>query len=192
MNGAAENLAVPIAPPGRGTAAKAIRVISRVNSAAAVLAALLLWLLAALIFSDIVLRMAGVPILWSNEVSVYLLIAVVYLGIGYTYDQDGHFSILLLVDRLPRQPRLWVELATVLLSLVFALLLTWGGIGLVQFARSLSISSPTLLHVPLFIPYTCVVVGGLSLSLSLVVRALTVASALLHGAELGRRTEHSI
>lgn len=193
MMAAAEPQDLVLAPGRAGEGAgQAIRLITRVNSAAAVLAAVLLWALALLIFGDIVLRLAGTPILWSNEVSVYLLIAVVYLGIGYTYDKDGHFAILLLVDKLARKPRLAVELATVLLSLAFAILLTIGGIGLVQFARSLSIASPTLLHVPLFIPYSCVIVGGVSLSLSLLSRALTIIDAMRRGADLHHRTEHSV
>jgi TRAP-type C4-dicarboxylate transport system permease small subunit len=189
----AENQAVVVGPAGAADhGPAAIRAITFANRAAAAIAALLLWALAILIFGDIVLRLVGFPILWSNEVSVYLLIALVYLGIGYTYDQDGHFSILLLVDQLPRKPRLGVELATVLLSLGFAILLTVGGIGLVQFARSLSMSSPTLLHVPLALPYSCVIVGGVSLSLSLVARAFTLLDALRRGADLNHRSEHSI
>ena len=180
-------------PSGRaqGTA-RAVNIITRINSAAAALAAILLWALVILIFGDIVLRLVGAPILWSNEVSVYLLIALVYLGIGYTYDHDGHFSILLIVERLPRATRQGLELAIVIFSLGFAALLTAGGIGLVQFARSLSIASPTLLHVPLWIPYSCVIVGGVSLSLSLIVRALSLVDALRRGVELNQRTEHSI
>lgn len=194
MMAVAGNSELALAPPVRAAdgMGRVIRVVTRLNRAAAVLAAILLWALAILIFGDIVLRFAGTPILWSNEISVYLLIAVVYLGIGYTYDKDGHFAILLLVDRLSRKSRLRLELATVLLSLVFAILLTIGGAGLVQFARSLSIASPTLLHVPLFIPYSCVVVGGLSLSLSLVCRALNIVQAMRSGIDLVQRTEHSI
>jgi C4-dicarboxylate transporter DctQ subunit len=190
---AGESAGFAPAPSGaaQGTA-RAVGIITRINSAAAALAAILLWALVILIFGDIVLRLVGAPILWSNEVSVYLLIALVYLGIGYTYDHDGHFSILLIVERLPRATRQGVELAIVVFSLGFAMLLTAGGIGLVQFARSLSISSPTLLHVPLWIPYSCVIVGGVSLSLSLIVRALSLVDALRRGVELNQRTEHSI
>lgn len=183
---------MPMAATGGDVARRLVGVIRRINGAAAVLAAVLLWLLALVIFADIVLRMAGAPILWSNEVSVYLLIALVYLGIGYTYDRDGHFSIQLLVERLPRRWRLGVELGTVLVSFTFAVFLTWGGIGLVQFARSLAIASPTLLHVPLFIPYSCVVIGGLSLAMSLLVRAITLADAMHRGLDVTQRSEHSI
>jgi TRAP-type C4-dicarboxylate transport system permease small subunit len=193
---AAENQATVTALPGAGGrgdgVVRAIRAITRVNGLAAALAAVLLWALVVLVFGDIVLRAIGAPLLWSNEVSVYLLIALVYLGIGNTYDHDGHFSILLLVDKLPRKPRMGVELVTVLLSLGFVILLTIGGIGLVQFAHSMTMSSPTLLHVPLTIPYSCVIVGGVSLSLSLIVRALTLIDALQRGVDLNNRTEHSI
>jgi TRAP-type transport system small permease protein len=192
MTTVAEGQAIATTAPVATGFATPIRAIKRVNGIAAALAAVMLWALAILIFGDIVLRALGVPILWSNEVSVYLLIALVYLGIGNTYDHDGHFAILLLVDKLPRKGRLGVELATVSLSLLFAILLTIGGIGLVQFAHSMSMKSPTLLHMPLVFPYACVVVGGVSLSLSLIVRALTLIDAMRRGLDLSQRTEHSI
>lgn len=180
------------ATPGGDFMRRVTALLERLNAGAAAVAAALLWMLALLVFMDIVLRVAGAPILWSNEVSVYLLIAVVYLGIGYTYDRDGHFAILLVVDRLPRKARLFLELFTVLLSLGFAILLTCGGIALVQFARSLSMASPTLLHVPLAVPYTLVIAGGVSLSISLVLRLLNLAGALHRGADVAQREEHSI
>lgn len=169
-----------------------LKFLLRVNAAGGYLAAALLWALAFIIFIDVLLRVIGTPILWSNEVSVYVLIAVVYLGAGYTYDQDGHFSISLLVEKLARRPRLVTELAVVVLSLAFALLFTWGGIELVRFARSLSLASPTLLHVPLYLPYSAVFIGGLSLSISLFARAALLVRALHEGAEVALRTEHSI
>lgn len=192
MTTMAESLSIAATAPAGTTFAAPIRAIKRVNGVAAGLAAVLLWALVILIFGDIVLRALGVPILWSNEVSVYLLIALVYLGIGNTYDHDGHFAILLVVEKLPRRGRLGVELATVSLSLAFAVLLTIGGIGLVQFAHSMSMKSPTLLHMPLVVPYACVIVGGLSLSLSLIVRALTLIDAMRRGLDLHQRMEHSI
>jgi len=169
-----------------------LKLFQQLNKLSGYLAAALLWVLSFLIFADVLLRFSGTPILWSNEISVYLLIAVVFLGVGYTYDCDGHFSITLLVEKLPRAPRIYLELAVVLLSLVFAVLLTWGGIELVRFARSLNLASPTLLHVPLYLPYLAVCVGGFSLVLSLITRAVTLVIALRSGADVALRTEHSI
>lgn len=169
-----------------------LKLFLRINVLSGYLAAALLWVLAFIIFADVLLRLVGTPILWSNEVSVYVLIALVFLGVGYTYDSDGHFSIAMLVEKLPRRPRICLELATVLLSLVFAVLFTWGGVELVRFARSLSLASPTMLHVPLYLPYLAVCIGGFSLCLSLVARAAILAAALGSGAEVTLRAEHSI
>jgi TRAP-type C4-dicarboxylate transport system permease small subunit len=164
----------------------------RVNAVGAWIAAALLWLLAFVILMDVVLRAVGTPILWGSEVSVYILIAVVFLGTGYTYDCDGHFSITLLVEKLPRVPRLMIELAVTVLGLAFAILFSWGGVELVRFAKSLSMASPTLLHVPLVVPYSAIIVGGVSLSMSLVARIAELVHALHTGADVALRTEHSI
>lgn len=178
---------------GRGERASSmLDVLVRANAAAAAVAAVLMWALVSLVCIDVSLRALGAPILWSSEVTVYLLVSAVFLGMGYTYDRDGHFAIALVVEKLPRKGRLSLELLMVLLSLLFAGLLAWGGVGLVQFARSLSMSSPTLLHVPMFIPYSAVCVGGASLCMSLVVRAAVLAEALRTGRDVAVRTEHSI
>ena len=169
-----------------------MKFLLRLNALGGYVAGALLWVLAFIVFLDVLLRAFSSPFLWVNEVSVYLLVAIVFLGAGYTYDRDGHFAITFIADRLPRVPRLVLELAIVLLSLAFALLLTWGGIELVRFARSLSMASPTLLHTPLWIPYSAVIAGGASLSISLWARAVTLVHALRHGGDVASRTEHSV
>jgi TRAP-type C4-dicarboxylate transport system permease small subunit len=169
-----------------------LKFILRLNAVSGYVAGAMLWVLSLLIVSDIGLRLVGTPILWSNEISVYVLISLVFLGAGYTYDNDGHFAIGLLVEKLPRKTRLGLELAVVVLSLGFALLLAWGGIQLVQFAHSMTMRSPTLLHTPLAIPYAAIFIGGLSLSLSLIARVVLVVTALREGKDLAMRTEHSI
>lgn len=169
-----------------------LKFILRLNAVSGYVAGALLWVLAFLIVADILLRLLGVPILWSNEVSVYVLIGLVFLGAGYTYDNDGHFAIGLVVEKLPRTARLGIELAVVVLSLGFALLLAWGGVQLVQFAHSMAIRSPTLLHTPLALPYAAIFIGGLTLSLSLIARAVLLVTALREGTDLAIRKEHSI
>lgn len=169
-----------------------VHVFRRINAIGSYVAGALLWLLALVILVDVLLRAVGTPILWGNEVSVYILISIVYLGIGYTYDRDGHFAISLIVERLPRLPRLLLELAVTGAGLAFALVFTWGGLELVRFANGLSLASPTLLHVPLAIPYSAIFIGGLSLSMSLVTRVAELIQALHTGADIALRTEHSI
>lgn len=167
-------------------------VLLRLNALGGYLAGILLWALMLIVFFDVATRALGIPVLWANEISTYLLIALVFLGAGHTYDRNGHFAITHLVSNLPRVQRLSLELVTVSISLVLALLFAWGGIELVRFARSLSLASPTLLQVPLYIPYSAVIIGGISLSISLTVRAVTLITALRDGGDVSMREESSV
>ncbi len=167
-------------------------VLLRLNTLGGYLAGTLLWCLAGIVFLDVTARALGAPLLWANEVSTYLLVALVFLGAGHTYDRSGHFAINHLVANLPRAQRLGLELATVVVSLGLSLLFAWGGFELVQFARSLSLASPTLLQVPLYIPYSAIIIGGISLSISLVVRAIALIMALRRNEDVDMREESSI
>ena len=164
----------------------------RLNALGGYAAGALLWALMFIVTADVAVRNLGSSLLWVNEVSGYLLVAIVFLGAGYTYDRDGHFAITLMVAKLPRAPRLALELAMVLLSLTFCLMLAWGGIELVRFAQSLALTAPTLLQTPLYLPYAAIVIGAASLSISLVLRAVSLASALRRHKDIATRAEHSI
>lgn len=76
--------------------------------------------------------MAGV--LEFNEI---LMVAVVYLGLAYTQRRDEHVSVDLLVTRLPRRARRWVEAVALLLAIMVVGLLLWATLetGLESYAR---------------------------------------------------------
>lgn len=164
----------------------------RLNALGGYLAGALLWVLMIIVFLDVVARACGAPLLWVNEVSTYLLIGLVFLGAGHTFDRGGHFAITHLASALPGAWRLSLELVTVSISLVLASFFVWGGIELVHFARTLSLASPTLLQVPLYIPYSTVIVGGISLAISLTVRAASLVAALREGEDVATQEESSI
>lgn len=161
----------------------------QVNSLGGGLAAVLMWVMVAIVCLDVFTRLLGHSFLWVSEVSVYLLIAIAFLGIGYTFDRDGHFAITSLVDKFPRKPRLLMELVVVALSFAFTLLLTAGSLGLIRFAASMSLESPTVLRIPLSWPYSLITIGCVFLALSLLIRGTLLVRALRHGGELPRGTE---
>jgi len=169
-----------------------IRSLLRFNALAGHVAAVILWLLVLIVTGDVVARLLGSSLLWASEVSVYLLVSAMFLGLGYTYDAGGHFSITLVVERLPRSKRVIAEIATSVVALAFASVFTWGGVTLVLFARSISIASPTLLQTPMWIPYGTIFIGGLTLSISLIARLAALLPAATRGTEVDFRKEHSV
>lgn len=155
-----------------------LKLFLRINTVSGYLAAFLMWVLAVIVLINVALRVFGVSILWVNEISIYLLIGVVFTGIGNTLDRDGHFAIMHAVEALPRKVRLCISLCTTAIAFAFSVLFALGGISLVNFARSLSLESPTTVHMPLAIPYSIMVVGGTLAAMSLIVRIVSIIREL--------------
>ncbi len=85
--------------------------INRVNRWAAYLAALLGGLLVLLILAEICRRsLWGSSFLWAFEMSSWLLVGFIFLGMAYTLQTGGHVRVQLLTERLSKRTREHLEL----------------------------------------------------------------------------------
>lgn len=142
-------------------------VLKRANAAASQVAHASLWVLTLLVLVDVLMRALGAPTVWGAEVSVYLMLALAFLGIGHTWVEDGHFRVTLLVGRLPRRAQLAAEFLCSTLALLFAIAFTYGAYQLSAFAFQLNFVTPTVLKLPLGLLQGLVFLGGLSLVFAL-------------------------
>jgi TRAP-type C4-dicarboxylate transport system permease small subunit len=83
----------------------------------------------ALTFGQVVLRYVfGRPLTWSEEVSRYLFVWVVFVGAGVAARHRGHIALDFLVSRFPPRPRRAVAMVMGVLSLAMLLLVfVWYG-----------------------------------------------------------------
>ncbi|TDR90364.1 TRAP transporter small permease subunit [Enterovirga rhinocerotis] len=125
-----------------------------------------IWLLTAFVTYDVALRTLAEPTLWAGEVSVYLMLAIAFLGAGATQAVDGHFRVTFVRDMFPPRGRAVLDVISLLLALVFALIFTWGAYTLLSFSWMLDLRTSTILQVPLWIMQACMFVGGILLSLA--------------------------
>jgi TRAP-type C4-dicarboxylate transport system permease small subunit len=142
--------------------------LSAINAVASQIAQAALWLLTAVVLWDVLWRSFGVPTIWGAEVSVYLMLALAFLGIGHTWAEDGHFRVTLMVGRFRPRTQLAIEFFCTLLALVFTTAFTYGACKLAIFSFQLNFTTPTVLKVPVGILYGLVVLGGLSLAIALI------------------------
>jgi TRAP-type C4-dicarboxylate transport system permease small subunit len=85
--------------------------INRISRWAAYLASLLGGLLVLLILAEIARRTFwGSSFLWAFEMSSWLLVGFIFLGMAYTLQTGGHVRVQLLTDRLSRRTREYLEL----------------------------------------------------------------------------------
>lgn len=157
-------------------AARLVHTIRGVNRAASHVAHASLWLLAGVVLYDVCIRSLGSPSVWGSEVSVYLMIAIAFLGAGHTWTQGGHFRVTVLVDVLnPRLSRV-LDLVCNVIALVFAIGFTIGAYKLAAFSFMLKFTTPTVLRVPIWLLQGLIVVGGVFLALALFEELLCIVS----------------
>lgn len=67
----------------------------------------------------------GVPTMWSFDVSSYLMLLIIFLGVAYVFQINRYVRIDFLYDLLPIKGRRVIDVIEPLLSLVWIGILTW-------------------------------------------------------------------
>jgi TRAP transporter, DctM subunit len=103
-----------------------VRIADAISRASGVLATLCLLAMAAVMVHEIGSRyLLNEPTAWGTEISGYLLVAVVFLGLSAAQRANAHVQVELWVDRLDAGKRVEVELACQWIALFFAIVLAW-------------------------------------------------------------------
>lgn len=112
------------------------------------------------------------PTVWVHEVSAYLQVVIGMLGAAYALLYDRHVRVDLVLTRLPRRTRYWLNLVTFSLALIFFFsFLTWLGWTMFYDAiKSGNRSVFSVLRTPFWYTYWLVPAGGLLMCLQLLSR----------------------
>ena len=123
------------------------------------------------------------PLIGTVEVEEFMLLVLVFFGIGYAQTKKRHVSIATLVDRLPQKAQLVVNNVTYLPSLIVFSLITWQSLVMAKKYWIKGVSS-LFLEVPLS-PFLCIVaVGAAVLCLVLLSDFIFSASEVLGNGKL--------
>ena len=109
------------------------------------------------------------PVLYSDEISAYLIVFVCFLGAADTLKKKQHIIVDVLTLKLPPKVQLWLKLVTYILSLVFLIIFTWGSIIMVYKSFVRGVTMPSILLTPLWIPQIVIPIGSILLCLQFVV-----------------------
>lgn len=127
---------------------------------------LMMMLVVVEVFMRYVLRQ---PLMVADEFSAYMLVALAYLGMAYTWRQGGHVRVTVLISRLPYKVSSWIRFAGLILVFIFMVELDRVGYKMVVYALQINLRSSTWLMVPLFWPQLTVFVGFVLLTLLIAV-----------------------
>lgn len=150
-----------------------IRVIEYFSFAAAVIsAALVVFTLFMTGYSVFQRYILGTPLTWTDEMSGFLVVAIVMLGAAETLRRGEHISVDLLSSKVTGRSEkllgIWSYLATAFLAAVI-FISAWEA---VQFSYAIGVYSSGYLEAPLWIPQSFLLVGAGLLFLISIARAL--------------------
>jgi len=110
----------------------------------------------------------GTPVTWSDELSGFLVVAIVMLGTAEVFRKNEHISVDIITVQLVGKPRLLVDIWSNIAVVIVAGVLFVSGYNAVQFSRQIGVYSDGYLEAPLWIPQFFVLIGsGLLLLLAL-------------------------
>jgi TRAP-type C4-dicarboxylate transport system permease small subunit len=105
------------------------------------------------------------PLMVADEFSAYMLVALSFLGLAYTWRQGGHVRVTVLVTRLPSRAASWIRFMGLILILIFMIELDRVSYKMITYALQINLRSSTWLMVPLFWPQLTIFIGFILLTL---------------------------
>lgn len=130
------------------------------------------WVLVGLTFAiaaEVVCRsFLGFSLLIVEEVAGYLLVALVFLGMGIATHENALFRVEFIIKSVPDRVADALLVVYRLLCLVFALILVWQMLALVMDSFNRKVAAATTLATPLYIPQIVMVVGAVTLVMILI------------------------
>ncbi len=117
------------------------------------------------------------PISGAVELSRYMLVIVILLGLAYTQQTKGHPRVTLLVSRFPLKIQLVIEMLINLLNMFIVVILIWQGWVVAHGGAAAIVSD--VLRISQYPFRLLVSLGGTLLFLELLVDFITAASRLL-------------
>lgn len=117
-------------------------------------------------------RVFNSPLLITEEISGYMMVAIVFLGLAYTMKMESHVRADILLSHVPRRARAVLETIATVIALGFAGVLVAGTWRLVAEFYTQQTLSFHYLQTPLWIPGSLLVIGAALLGLQLLARLL--------------------
>ena len=156
-----------------------ITVIERLSSMSGWLSGLGVIAMAGVITIDIFLRyFLSKPLLFSNEVSVYCMVYVTFVGAALTMKKKGHIRVDLLYRHLSRKIQLWLDLVTTIMGTLVICIITWKSVGWVLYTYNSGFLSPGVLETQMWIPMSAVPLGLFFFSLQHIVESIKAGHVL--------------
>lgn len=126
------------------------------------------------------------PPVIADEFSSYMLIAISFLGLAFTWKAGEHVRITALVEHIPHKISVRFRLATLVLALVVDIALIFSGYVFLSNSFRIGERSLTWLRTPLQWPQMTLILGFIVVALFLLAQILGAILAHWSGREVNR------
>jgi len=152
---------------------KIFAAIEKLNLYLAVLLGLVLLVMTLTVTREVFGRyVLASPTSWVLTLNQMLLIALTYLGAGYTMMRDGHVRADFIYIRLRPQARLVVDIVTTLFIVLYCTFIVWQGWDLAWDSLTKGISTAEAVDWPLFPSQLLVPIGTFLLGVQAIINLL--------------------
>jgi C4-dicarboxylate transporter, DctQ subunit len=149
---------------------KTVKCIKKLNYFFYLLAELNVFLVTLIVFISVASRYCfNNPLEWSEEITAYMFVFVVFLGAADVACRNGHIRLDFLADRLKGGKRKFLDIIMHGIALFWSSLICWSSWKAVIMAYDFEFASSSLLRFPLFIPYSFLATGILLLWLQFII-----------------------
>ena len=135
-------------------------IVSVSKLAAAVGAGVVVLMMLVVAYSVVNRYILNTPITWTDELSGYLVVALVMLGAADALRRGDHISVDLITSRLTKRSKRFVEIWGYTVVIVFSSVLLISSKRTIDYSINFEIVSEGYLEVPIWIPQSFLILGG--------------------------------
>lgn len=139
--------------------------VNKISNGLGVVSGITILAITLIVTADVVMRyLFNSPLLFAGETCEFLLALIVFSGLAYTFQRNGHIRIDLITRKLPSILRYWMRVATFAAAIIYLSMLTWQVSLFIKESYSFNRESTVLLF-PIWIPQLAMLIGSLALFL---------------------------
>jgi len=146
------------------------RWLGRIAFGLVLVGAFVVVLLTALIGYSVFWRyVLGVPVTWTDELSGYLVVLMVMVGVSEALRRGDHINVDLVVGRLAPAKQRWVAAWSMLAVIALGVVLLLDAINAVRGVYAMGLVSEGYLEIEMWIPQSAIILGAAMLTVSALV-----------------------
>ncbi|WOV88214.1 TRAP transporter small permease [Sporosarcina oncorhynchi] len=139
----------------------------------AYIAGVLILITTVMTFYEVISRsFFGKPTSWATELSIYAIIGSCFLGSAYAVRTYSHITVDLLINNVNDRIKTLLAYLSNALGLVFSIIFTVYSYLHVVKTFNLQVTSASLLRIPMYIPESLLVIGGVLMCIAFIMQII--------------------